>query len=342
MIYPFFGKHEKAIEEAKKAISIDPDFPFPWVDLATSYQFLDRLEEAETTFQRASERKLLVPELLGQRYDLAFLRGDTAEMERQVTLARGTGAEASMSDQQAIVLAYSGHLQEARRALGRALDAARQPAEHDKADLLEIGSTLWDAFFGNATAARQGAKEALKLSKDRDVEYGAALALALSGDSSAAQTLVNDLGKRFPEDTSVRTSYMPVLRAFLALNHGEPASAIEVLRVALPYEVGVPLSWFNGSFGALYPVYVRGEAFLKAHQGAEAAAEFRKILDHRGIVGPDPIGALAHLQLGRALVLSGDKTKAKTAYQDFLTLWKDADPDIPIFQQAKAEYAKLR
>ena len=184
--------------------------------------------------------------------------------------------------------------------------------------------------------------EVLKRSKDRDVEYGAAFALALSGDSSAAQALANDLGKRFPEDTSVRSSYLPELRALLALNHGEPSKAIEALQVAAPYELGVPLSWYNGTFGALYPIYVRGAAYLALHQGAEAAAEFQKILDHRGIVASDPIGALAHLQLGRALVLAGENIKAKAAYQDFLTLWKDADPDIPILQQAKAEYAKLQ
>ena len=286
---------------------------------------------------------MLLPDLLGQRYDLAFLRGDKAEMERQVALVKGkSGTEAWMADHEALVLAYSGHLQQARRMSGRAVDLANQPGQREEAALLETGATLWDAFFGKASAARQGAKEALKLSKGRDVEYGAALALALSGDSSAAQERANDLGKRFPEDTSVRISYMPALRALLAMNRGEPSKAIEVLQVAVPYELGVPLSWFNGSFGALYPVYVRGEAFLKAHQGAEAAAEFQKILDHRGIVGADPIGALAHLQLGRAFVLAGDNIKAKTAYKDFLTLWNDADRDIPILQEAKAEYAKLQ
>jgi tetratricopeptide (TPR) repeat protein len=132
------------------------------------------------------------------------------------------------------------------------------------------------------------------------------------------------------------------LRALLALNHSEPSKAIELLQIAVPYDLGAPRSGFHGFFGTLYPVYVRGEAYLAAHQGAEAAAEFQKILDHRGIVVSDPVGALAHLQLGRAFALSGDKTKAKTAYQDFLALWKDADPDIPILKQAKAEYAKLQ
>ena len=169
------------------------------------------------------------------------------------------------------------------------------------------------------------------------MEFGAALALAISGDAGRAQALADDLERRFPEDTIVRFSYLPVFRARLALNQGNAAKAIELLQVAVPYELGAS----RFLFGALYPIYVRGEAHLAAHQGAEAAIEFQKILDHRGVVGSDPIGALAHLQLGRAFALAGDKTKAKTAYQDFFTLWKDADPDVPILKQARAEYVTL-
>ena len=199
-----------------------------------------------------------------------------------------------------------------------------------------------EGFFGNSREARESALAALDLSKQRYVEYGAAVALALAGDLTRSQILVDDLKGRFPEDTGARVSYIPTLRALLALNHSEPAKAIELLQIAAPYELGAPRSVAHASFGGLYPVYVRGEAYLAAHQGTEAATEFQKILDHRGIVVSDPIGALAHLQLGRAFVLSGDKMRAKTAYQDFLTLWKDADPDIPILKQAKAEYAKLQ
>jgi tetratricopeptide (TPR) repeat protein len=182
---------------------------------------------------------------------------------------------------------------------------------------------------------------ALQLSKDREVEYGAAFALALSGGSLQSEALADDLERRFPEDTSIRFSCLPALRARLALNHGDASKAFELLQIAVPHELGVPRAGASAPFGALYPVYVRGEAYLAARQGAEAAAEFQKVLDHRGIVATDPIGALAHLQLGRALAMSGDKIKAKAAYQAFLTLWKDADPDIPIFQQAKAEFARL-
>jgi tetratricopeptide (TPR) repeat protein len=176
------------------------------------------------------------------------------------------------------------------------------------------------------------------------VEFGASFALALSGNSSQSRALMEDLSRRFPEDTMVQFTYAPTLRALLALNQNLPSSAVELLQTALPYEDGTPTtggSEFLLRAGNLYPVYVRGLAYLAAHHGREAAAEFQKILDRRGIVVSDPIGALAHLQLGRAYALSGDKTKARSAYQDFLALWKDADRGIPILEQAKAEYQKL-
>ena len=178
--------------------------------------------------------------------------------------------------------------------------------------------------------------------KGRDVEYAAGLALALSGDSSRSEALAGDLEKRFPEDTFAKFTYVPVLRALAALGRGKPADSVERLQIALPYELAVNGLNFNHFYlGGLHSAYVRGEAFIAAHRYAEAAAEFQKILDHRGIVGLDPIGALAHLQLGRVFALSGDRAKAKAAYEAFLALWKDADPDVPILKSAKAEYARL-
>ena len=201
---------------------------------------------------------------------------------------------------------------------------------------------LWEAFLGNAAAAGRGAGAALLLSKDREVEYGAALTLALSGDSSGlAQTLANDLEKRFGQDTSVKYSYLPALRALFAMNHREALKAIELLQITKPYDLGKPRTSIHGFYGALYPVYVRGLAYLDAHQGAEAAAEFQNILDHRGLVVSDPIGALARWQLGKAFAMSGETTKAKAAYNDFLTLWQGADTDIPILKQAQVEFGKL-
>ena len=264
-------------------------------------------------------------------------------MEREVALSHGeAGAEDWISHSEALVLARSGQLQQARRATRRAVDLAQQAGQRERAAVYETGAAVWEAFFGNAPAARQSAMEALELSKGRDIEYGAAFALALAGDLSRSQTLANDLERRFPEDTPVRFGYLPTLRALSALSHRKPSDAIELLQVAVPNELAVtPISFF-AFFGNLYSAHVRGEAYLAAHQPAQAAAEFQRILDHRGLVLADPVDAVARLQLGRAFALSGDKTKAKAAYQDFLTLWKDADPEVPILKQAQAEYARLK
>ena len=182
---------------------------------------------------------------------------------------------------------------------------------------------------------------ALDISKGRDVQYTVGLGLALSGDSSRSEALAGDLEKGFPEDTFVKFTYAPVLRALTALGRGKPADSVEQLQSALPYELAVNGVNFSHLLGGLYSAYVRGEALSATHRYAEAAAEFQKILDHRGIVAIDPIGVLAHLQLGRAFALSGDRTKAKAAYEAFLALWKDADADVPILKRAKAEYARL-
>ena len=281
-----FGQYEKAVEAAKKALGIDPDFVFGYVTLATAYQFLDRMEEAEATLQRASERKLDIPEGLVQRYDIAFLRGDQAGMERAAARCQGKSeAEGWISTHQALVLAYTGQLRQSRAMSRRAVDLATQAGQLGTAAKGEAVAALLEAFFGNVPETKQDAMAVLKLSRDRDSEYGAAFALALSGDSSGAQTLANDLAKRFPEDTSVNFSYLPELRALLSLK-GEPRKGIEALQVAVPYDLGVPESWSTGYFGAMYSVYMRGEVYLAAHQGAEAAVEFQKILDHRGIVAP--------------------------------------------------------
>ena len=224
----------------------------------------------------------------------------------------------------------------------RAVVQAQQAGQPERAALWAAGAAVREALFGNKKAAIVSALSALKLSRNREVEYGAALAFALSDDSSHAKALADDLEKRFPEDSSARFSYLPTVRAVLALDRAEPEHALEFLQIAVPHELGIPLSSVSGLFGALYPVYVRGQAYLVAHKGAEAAAEFKKILDHRGVVIDDPIGALARLQLARAYALAGDATKAKSSYEDFLALWKEADREIPVLQQAEAEYAKLK
>jgi serine/threonine protein kinase/Tfp pilus assembly protein PilF len=342
-VYPVLGEYEKAVEESQKNIELAPDFGIGYVHLGSSSLALGRLGEAEEAARRASERKIEMPLLALLRFDVAFLKGDSDGMQREVAAAHGTsGAEELIFDHQAFALAYAGRLQEATKMLRRASDLAQQTVHQEEAASFETRLAMWEAFYGNAPAAKAAAMAALTLAKNREVQYGAAVALAIAGDSLQAQTLTADLERSFPEDTSVKFNYLPSVRAFLALNQSDPAKAIELLQVSVPYELGQPRSAQTSFFGALYPVYARGQAYLAAHQGAEAAKEFQKILDHPGIMVGDPIGVLAHLQLGRAYAVQGEIAKAKAAYLVFLTLWKDADPEIPVLKQGKAEYAKLQ
>ena len=299
-IYPVLGEFEKAAEEARKNIELAPDNGVGYFNLGYDSVYLDRLGEAENAARAASERKIESPYLFLLRYDVACLKGDKGGMQREAAAARGkSGAEDWISDHQAFALAYTGHLQEARKMSRRASDLAQQAAHRERAALFETRLALWEAFYGNARTAKSTGVAALALAKNREVQYGVALALAMSGDSSQAQTLANDLESSFPEDTSVKFNYLPAVRAFLALNHGDPAKAVELLQVATPYELGTPCSSQQGFFGARYPVYVRGQSYLAARQGAVAAIEFQKILDHRGIMVGDPVYALAHLGLAR-------------------------------------------
>jgi serine/threonine protein kinase/tetratricopeptide (TPR) repeat protein len=341
-IYQELGKYDKSIAEGNRAIDLEPDFPFGYVNLAWSYVQLGRLPEAENTLRRASEHKVAFPEFLIMRYYIASLRGDQAGMKREAALAE---ANPDVGDwafhAEASVLAYSGHLQEARRKSRQAVDLAQQTAhKRESAATYDAAAAVREAFFGNARAARRYAAAALDLSKGRDVEYGAAFALALSADTARSQAIAKDLEKR-AEDTYVRFTYLPTLRALWSLSHGDSSNAIELLQIAAPYELAVSGSG-SGIFGNLYAVYLRGQACLLAHRGLEAAAQFQKILDHRGVVFADPVGVMARLQLARAFAMSGDSAKAKAAYQEFLTLWKDADAGVPILKQAKTEYAKLK
>jgi tetratricopeptide (TPR) repeat protein len=255
-------------------------------------------------------------------------------MAKQVAWSAGKpGVEDALLSLEAGTAAYSGRIAEARKFSRRAVTLAETVGQKEVAAAYESTAAVREGLFGNTVQARQGAVAALTVSNGRDVQFLAALALALSGDMLRAQALADDLAKRFPADTIVQFSFLPRIRAQLALNQNQAPKAVEVLQAVLPYELGT---------GAGLPIYMRGEAYLAAHQHIEAAAEFQKILDHRGIVVNEPIGALVHLQLGRAHAMQGDTAKARAAYQDFLTLWKDADPDIPILKQAKAEYAKLQ
>jgi len=337
------GRFERAIEASQEQLAANPDFLFGYGTLAQSYFFLDRFPEAESTLQQASERKLENPNMLVMRYNIALLKGDKDQMDRVVARAKGRSeAEHRLAHQEALALARSGRLEAARRSSSRAVDLALQEGTREEAASYQAARAVWEAAYGDAAEGKRNAMASLELSKGRDVQYAAGFALALSGDSSRSETLAGYLETRLPEDTFVKFTYAPVLHALAALARGQSADSVERLQIALPYELAINGLNFNHFYlGGLHSAYVRGEALLAEHHYSEAAAEFQKILDHRGIVGLDPIGALAHFQLGRAYVSLGDKAKARAAFEAFLALWKDADPDVPILKQAKAEYAKL-
>ena len=336
-LYFVIGQYDKGVEAAREGVRLDPSSGNNYENLADAYFFSNRFDETQATIQEAWAKGLDTPFLHLLEYFLAFFKSDTATMAEQVSWAAGKrGIEDIFLFSQSDTAAYSGQLEKAREVSRRAMASAQHAEETETAGTYEAAAALRETLFGYPAEARKLATTALEHSKGRDVEYQAALALALVGDSARTQALINDLSQRFPQDTIVQFKELPTLHAILALNRAEPLKAIEVLQPATPYEQGVM------STGAgLYPVYVRGEAYLAAHEGAKAAGEFQKIADRRGI-GLNPLGALAHLGLARAFVLQGDTGKAKAAYQNFLAIWKDADSEIPILKEAKVEYAKLQ
>ena len=335
------GQYEAGLREYRKALNLYPFNSPSYRHVAFTYLLLNRVEDAAAVAKEAHAKGLdsnLAPIL----YAIAFYQSDPTEMVRQVSASTGKpGEEDLLCGLEGDTAAYFGHLEKARELSLRAADSAERAEEKETAATYYAVSALREALFGDAYKARQLAKIAKRHSHGRDMDYGVALALAYAGDTNRAQALTDDLGKRFPEDTIAQLIYLPTLRARLAVSRSNPQQAIDILQAAAPYELGLPgfgfYNWPN-----LYPVYVRGEAYLAMHREREAVAEFQKIVDHRGIVLNEPIGALAHLQIGRAYARQNDPPKAKAAYQDFLELWKDADPDIPILKEAKAEYAKLQ
>jgi DNA-binding winged helix-turn-helix (wHTH) protein/tetratricopeptide (TPR) repeat protein len=335
VVYGDLGQNDKALEAVRKSVRLDPN-ALGYSNLVSSYVVLDRLQEARSAAKEAQAKQLDSPNLHLILYRLAFLQNDTAGMAQQVAWVAGKpGVEDVLLAGEADTAAYSGRLEEAREFSRHAVASAEQAEENEVAAMYEDAAALREAFFGNAVEGRQRAAAALFLSKGRNAQLGAALALAFAGDAKRAQLLADDLGTRFPANTVVRFNFIPTIKAQLELIRNDSSKAIETLQAAAPYEVGSLLG------NRLYPVYVRGEAYLAAHRGIEAAAEFEKIIEHRGVALNRPTGVLAHLGLARAYAMQGDTAKAKAAYQDFLTLWKDADPDIPILKQAKLEYGKL-
>ncbi len=341
-IYPALGQYEKGAEEGREAVRLNPHFPLSYAFVMFNDLALNRLDEAKATYKQPFELKLTHAFFFLALYQIAFLQNDAAGMAQQAASSAGKpGIDDQLLGLEADTAAYSGRLRDARELSGKAMDSAKRADEKEAAATYSALSGLREALFGNAEEAKRRATLAVVGTDGRDLRYAAALTLAFAGDTGRARALTNDLAKRFPEDTVVRFNYLPTLHAKLAHSRGNASGVIDSLRVSTPYELGQTTSSTYG-WTALYPVFVRGEAYLTEHQGAKAAAEFQKILDHPGVAVNEPIGALAHLQLGRAYAMQGDTAKARAKYQDFLTLWKDADSDVPILKQAKAEHAKLQ
>ena len=343
--YGTLGQFNKSLEGLKRAVQMDPASALAITDLFASSIETDHFEEARNLAVEAQTKKMDSPALHLGLYQLGFLQNDTAEMAKQVNWAKDQpGIEDALIAAEADVAAFYGQLAKAREFSRQAVASALKEGEKETASGYEADAALREALFGNPAEARQRASVALALASPRDVEYGIALASALTNTSKNSQAQItkhmDDLARRFPEDTVVQFNYLPTVHAILQINTGNPAKAIEILEAARPYELGSP-SNISMSL-SMYPVYVRALAYLSAKQGSQAVAEFQKILTHRGIVQTEPIGSLAQLGLARAYALQGDAVKAKADYQDFLALWKDADPDIPILKQAKAEYEKLQ
>jgi tetratricopeptide (TPR) repeat protein len=340
VLYQNLGLHDKALEEFREALRLVPDDGLTYANLVISYIYLNRLKEAAATAEEAYAKSLDSPDLRLYNYELGFLQHDVARMGQQVTWATGTGQESVLLYFEANRAASSGQLNKSRELFRQAVASAERAGEKDRAAGTKATAALSEALFGNVAEARQQATAATARWVGKDAQFAAAMALALTRDFSGAQAIADRLAKSFPEDTIVELHYLPTIHAELALQRHDIATAAEALRTVAPYELGIP---GGTTFSAnLYPLYVRGEVYLAAKKGEPALAEFQKIIDWRGIVLNEPIGALAHLGLARAYMLQGNTTKARAAYEDFLALWKDADPDVPILSEAKAEYAKLQ
>jgi tetratricopeptide (TPR) repeat protein len=288
-IYQSLGRFGQAVAEGEKALQAAPDFPFSYITLAWSYVLDNRMADGVRIFREAQRRKFELPEMMLMPYLMAFISGDAQGMQSALAAAKQKPeAEDWITHAESLVEAYNGHLPEARTLSRRAVDLARQTHQDERAALYLAAAAVRESFSGDAAEARRFGKEALSLSTNRDVEYGAAFALVKSGFPAEAEPLIANLEKRFPEDTYVKFTYLPVVRALIAIGRRQPAVALSLLEPATPYELGMPGSW-SGFFGSLYPAYVRGEAYLAAGNTAKAGAEFQKIKDHRAVVFADPV-----------------------------------------------------
>jgi eukaryotic-like serine/threonine-protein kinase len=338
----YLGRYEKSAAVEREAIQLSADNPVDYSNLMEANIALNRLDEAKTIYKQAIDNKVDGPFLHDDMYLIAFLQGDADEMQRQLNYAAGKPAmEDLLLSAQADTEAFHGRLRKAREFSRQAVESARRNELKETAALWQINSALRSAEFGDAQAARQEVKAGLEMASTRDVKIVAALTLARAGDLVGSRTLTQELEKQYPLNTALNGYWLPSIRGYLAIHGGKPNEALKALEAARPYELAFPPPQFSEG-ALLYPTYVTGQAYLLLHRGNEAAVEFKKLLDHPTVLGNSPLVALARLQIARAFSLSEDRAGARKSYQDFFALWKDADPEIPILKQAKAEYAKLQ
>jgi eukaryotic-like serine/threonine-protein kinase len=339
LIYSELGDYDKALATYQEALRVNPETGTRYANLISGYRQLNRLDEARATARQAQAHNIDSPLIHLSLYWVDFLQHDAAGMELEAAKLMGKpGHEDRMLNCESDTALYGGQLARARILTRRAVESAEKGDEKEAAGLYEAEAAVHEALVGNTDLAKHQAQAALALSNGRDLEALSAVALGMAGDSKHATRLADDLRRRFPEDTIVQSHYLPAIHAAALLRNSNGGDATQALAATPSNELGGNLETLNF---VLYPAYLRGEAYLEAKQSTAAATEFQKILDHPGIVRSEPIGALAHLELARALALSGDGARAKTAYQEFLTLWKDADPDLPVLRQAKVEYSNL-
>ncbi len=337
-----YGDYESALNHTLQSMRLAPDSAIAYGNSVGFYVSLNRLDEAKSAYQDAVGKFADLPVLHANAYWLAFLQGDSAEMDRQAAWANGKqGGEDFLDAIQSDTAVYHGRLAKGRELSKRAVEFDKRSDQKEAAALWQMAAALHEAVLGNASQAREEAGAALSLATDHDTQILAAVVDSIAGEPDQAEKIAADLEKRFPEDTLVNFYWMPVAQAAAAVDRKNGAKAIEILKPTAPYEYGSESPAISVG-GELLTIYVRGQAYLQMGKGAEAAAEFQRIVDHGYLIGNFPLAALAHLGLGRAYALEGDASKARTAYQDFLALWKDADADVPVLQQAKAEYAKIK
>ena len=330
----FYGQFDKALAVAQECMRLEPGTPFGYLHTSIAYLALNRPEEDRITLQRALDAKMNNSFLHAEVFELAYVNSDSDGMQEQLKWAVGKPSEPSLLNESAAVAASHGQIKKAEELAKKSEQITQRLGFKGGTANTLAGSAQTEAEMGNFAKARELAASSIALANGRDNLQNVAIALAMTGDGSRAQGIVDDLGRRFPADTLLHQVIIPNVQALIAMNRKTPEQAIQTLQATTPYELG--------ALQGILPIYLRGLAYLQAKRGGDAVAEFQKIVDHRGVNPTAPEHSLAHLGLGRAYVLAGDTARAKAAYQDFFALWKDADPDVPILKQAQAEYAKLK